>query len=51
MNIVVLRGCYTLQAASGLDGFGGSGGQGSGKTADARSHRFYDEDEVDDDEY
>ena len=51
MNIVVLRGCYTLQAASGLDGFGGSGGQGSGKTADARSHRFYDEDEDDDDEY
>lgn len=52
MDIVVLRQCYTLQAASGLDGFGGSGGKTGGKDADARRYGGYDwDDEEDDDEY
>ena len=51
MDIVVLRQCYTLQAASGLDGFGGSGGKTGGKDADARRYGAGWDDDEEDDEY
>lgn len=43
LSIIKLKSCYTLLAISnpdGLDGFGGSGGKASGKSADARGFEF-----------
>ena len=50
LSILELESCYTLQATSCLDDFGGSGGSGSGKDADARRYGVsWDDNE--DDEY